>query len=225
MKAIITIILLFILLPVMAQETVIVTKTVKVETIVDGAANSYFTDIEIEVPNPEPTVLIDTIVTMRSIDVENENVKLGGIDHTGTVSYAYVKLQGYGVLKFAADSINNWESVYKFKRTKSIEDTEYKKLGIVPQIREIYFVDYTDTSVRLNISYTHDTSKVECYLNGVLYKEFSPGQFEVKDPLSYNYEQYWSISELERGVDYNITVFVTFLSGDVDSSDTIKLRI
>jgi len=190
-------------------------------TVVVNTESHY----ELNVPKKEPLVLVDTITTMRPVDVDGNYVKLGGIDITGETHYAYIKFEGYGMIKYETDSVNNWEGVYKFKRVRHIGGIEYVKLGIVPQIRSIRFTNFTNTSVRLDIAYTHKISKVECYVDGNLYKKFSPGHYEIEDLEDYNYTQYWGITGLKKGVDYEVLIFVTFVSGDVDTSEAITLRL
>ncbi len=168
---------------------------------------------------------IDTITTMRRIDVDGESVKLGGVDNVVRPSKASLLFMGYGMITYEADSIASWEHMYKFERTKDFGVLDYRKLDIVPQIRRIEFLEYTSSSVQLWIEYTHKSKDVKCYVNGVLYKEFTPGHFEAEAPDKYLFRQYWGITGLERGVDYTVSVMVTFEDGSIDASGDIKLRL
>ena len=159
-----------------------------------------------------------THTTFTTLKAENSGIYL--ID-----SYAYVNCEGYGVIKYPADEVRDWETVYKFKRTTSFGTITYEKMGIVPQIRDVKIRKVSTTSVRLDIAYSHRIADVKCYVDGKLYKQFSPGQFEEQVPDAFLYSQYWGISGLKKGVEYTILIEVRFKDGSIDAMDDINIKI
>ena len=166
-----------------------------------------------EVDNVSLTMEIDTVELHRRVDVDGDCVG-GYLDR--------VKGNGYfltyedGMVCYPTDSIPSWQRAYNFKRTKEFGKVSYENLTIPFQIRDIWIDKTDDSTYAVNLTTTEYPKQTSCYLNGELYKQFTPGSFRKDGEVEYF--GIWGLYDLDATIDYEVRTVVEGVSGEIMES-------
>lgn len=156
--------------------------------------------------------VIDTIQAIRIKDLTGWTLK-GWKDYStlGTeateYSMTYLPFYEYGVLKFKADSIYNWQSKYNFERIRTFGKVEHKQLNIPFQYMEVYFLKQSFTQTNIYVKITEKQIRITSWIDGVKNKEYIPGSSRLNEN-EIGYEFYFGVQNIEEGKEYDFKMEV-----------------
>jgi len=163
--------------------------------------------------------LIDTIEVSRRIDVDGKPVKaFRDLVIDGSI---YMLFKVEGMVEFNPDTSYSWQIDYRFKRIKEFGKISYKNLTTPFQYMEIYFLKKDSTSTMLYARITEKQVRITSWLDGVKYKEFTPGT-SITYEIGFEYQ--FTIGGLTEGKDYAFKLETENEDGEIITYQTV-LRI